>query len=76
MVSMSAQHSMKRMNSGTWMMMSEAIVENSEVKQTFQRYSLKELTVREQERAMKIRTVLISLSLSLSLSHRLVTKWA
>lgn len=42
---MNAQHSMKRMSSKTWMMMSESIIESGEVTQTFQRYSLKEIAV-------------------------------
>ncbi len=40
---------MKRMTSGTWMMMSESIIESGEITQTFQKYSLKEILVRMNE---------------------------
>lgn len=38
-----SQHSMKRMDTKTWMMMSESIVINGETVQSFHKYSLKEI---------------------------------
>ena len=58
---------MKRMDSKTWMMMSESIVVNGEVVQSFHKYNLKEVSVR-QHQWLYVQANFIAFSLSPSLS--------
>jgi len=44
-VAQNAQHSMKRMESDTWMMMAEQVVVNGEISMALPKYSLKEVAV-------------------------------